>query len=144
MSRSEKKKKKKKSEQEHVRHFLHKTCNRGSFWEFHFVVVQNMCVQKCAARANLLFWLIRPIVFGFFLPFSLPSPLSITQVYILFDQTINIIESFGFSSGTGNIWTHNWPVPNISGAPVSHRYRGATSSNPVELLNFFQASYAIA
>ena len=27
-----------KSEQ---RHFLHKTCNPGSFWQFHVVVVQN-------------------------------------------------------------------------------------------------------
>ena len=27
-------------------------------------------------------------------PFSLPSPLSITRFYILFEQTINIIESF--------------------------------------------------
>ena len=23
------------------RHFLHKTCNPGSFWQFHVVVVQN-------------------------------------------------------------------------------------------------------
>ena len=23
------------------RHFLHKTCNPGSFWKFHVVVVQN-------------------------------------------------------------------------------------------------------
>ena len=29
----------KKSELEHVRHFLHKTCNLGRFWKFHFVVV---------------------------------------------------------------------------------------------------------
>ena len=43
----------KKSEQEHVRHFLHK-----SFWKFHVVVVQNnskeMYKKKCAARAKLL------------------------------------------------------------------------------------------
>ena len=33
----------KKSEREHVRHFLHKTCNYivGSFWKFHLVVVKN-------------------------------------------------------------------------------------------------------
>ena len=32
----------------------------------------------------------------FFSPFSLPSPLSITRFYILFWQTIKIIESFAF------------------------------------------------
>ena len=31
----------KKSEQEHVQHFLHKTCKVGSFWKFHVAVVQN-------------------------------------------------------------------------------------------------------
>ena len=53
----------KKSEREHVRHFLHKTCNYvvGSFWKFHLVVVKNngkeMLVQKkCAAHAKLLFF----------------------------------------------------------------------------------------
>ena len=30
---------KKRSELEHVRHFLHKTCNLGRFWKFHVVVV---------------------------------------------------------------------------------------------------------
>ena len=29
----------KKSELEHVRHFLHKTCNLGRFWKFHVVIV---------------------------------------------------------------------------------------------------------
>ena len=52
-----------KSEREHVRHFLHKTCNYivGSFWKFHLVVFKNnrkeMSVQKkCAAHAKLLFF----------------------------------------------------------------------------------------
>ena len=45
----------------------------------------------------------------------------------------------------GNIWTHNWPTPNVSGfiaqlVRASHRYRDVTGSNPVEVLNFFQAS----
>ena len=53
-------------------------------------------VQKnCAARAKLLFLLIRPIVV-FHRSSALPSPLSITRFYILFEQTINIIESFAF------------------------------------------------
>ena len=36
--------------------------------------------RKCAARAKLLFLLIRPI--AVFSPFSLPSPISITRFYI--------------------------------------------------------------
>ena len=56
---------------------------------------QRNVQKKCAARAKLLFLLIRPI--AVFSPFSLPSPLSITRFYILFEQTINIIESFAFS-----------------------------------------------
>ena len=46
----------------------------------------------------------------------------------------------------GNIWTHNWPAPNISGfiaQLVEHRTgnRVVTGSNLVEVLNFFfQAS----
>ena len=50
---------------------------------------QRNVPKKCAARAKLLFLLIRPIVV--FSPSSLPSPLSITRFYILFEQTINII-----------------------------------------------------
>ena len=66
----------KKCEREHVRHFLQKTCN----WKFHVF-----------SRAK------RPIVI--FSPFSFPSPLGITRFYILFQQTLNIIESFAFSPG---------------------------------------------
>ena len=45
----------------------------------------------------------------------------------------------------GNIWTHNWPAPNVSGfiaQLVEHRTGNCqvTGSNPVEVLNFFQAS----
>ena len=44
-----------------------------------------------------------------------------------------------------NIWTHNWPAPNVSdfiAQLVEHRTgnREVTGSNPVEVLNFFQAS----
>ena len=49
----------------------------------------------------------------------------------------------------GNIWTRNWQAPNISGFIAQlvrawHRYCKVMGSNPVEVLNFFQASYAIA
>ena len=44
----------------------------------------------------------------------------------------------------GNIWTHNWPAPNISGfiAQLVEHHTGnreVMGSNPVEVLNFFQA-----
>ena len=58
---------------------------------------QRNVQKKCAARAKL-FLLIRPIVVFHRSP-ALPSPLSITRFYILFEQTINIIESFAFSPG---------------------------------------------
>ena len=47
---------------------------------------------------KVAFLLIRPIVVFHRSP-ALPSPLSITLFYILFEQTINIIESFAFSPG---------------------------------------------
>ena len=49
-------------------------------------------VQSC------FFLLIRPIVVFHPSP-ALPSPLSVTRFYILFEQTVNIIESFAFSPG---------------------------------------------
>ena len=86
------------SEREYVRYFLHKLrfledsrCSRAK-------QRQRNVQKKCAARAKLLFLLIRPIVVFHHSP-ALPSPLSITQFYILFEQTINIIESFPFSPG---------------------------------------------
>ena len=45
----------------------------------------------------------------------------------------------------GNIWTFNWPAPNISGfivQLVEHR-TSVTGSNPVKVLIFFQVSYTI-
>ena len=59
---------------------------------------QRNVQKKCAARAKLLFLLIRPIVVFHHSP-VLPSPLNITRFYILFEQTINIIGSFAFSPG---------------------------------------------
>ena len=84
-------------ENERQQHFLHKTCNQevsGSPRCSRAKQRQRNVQKKCAARAKLLFLLIRPVVV--FLPFSLPSPLSISRFYILFEQTINIIEIFAF------------------------------------------------
>ena len=49
--------------------------------------------NKCAASAKSFFCQLDLL---FFSPFSFPSPLSITRFYILFWQTIKIIESFAF------------------------------------------------
>ena len=57
---------------------------------------QRKIQNKCAACAKLFFSLIRPLVI-FHRSLALPSPLSITQFYILFERTVNIIESFAFS-----------------------------------------------
>ena len=49
---------KKKSEQEHVRHFLHKTCYQevsGSFTLQSCKTTAKKCTKKCAAHAKLLF-----------------------------------------------------------------------------------------
>ena len=72
-----------------------------SFWKFQVVFVQNngtemntksvLHVQSC-----FFFLLIRPIAVFHRSP-VLPSPLSITRFYILFEQTINIIESFALT-----------------------------------------------
>ena len=50
---------------------------------------QRNVQKKCAALAKLLFLLIRPIVVFHRSP-ALPSQLSITRVYIFFEQTINM------------------------------------------------------
>ena len=92
---------KKKSEQEHVQHFLNKTCNQevsGRFTSQSCKTTAKKCTKKCAARAKLLFCSLDLLLF-FFLPFSLPSPLSIIRFYILFEQTIKIIESVALSPG---------------------------------------------
>ena len=91
---------KKKLTKEHVRHFLQKTCNQEVSGRFRVVVVQNKgkeMYKKVCSTCKVAFLLIRPIVV--FSRFSLPSPLSITRLYILFEQTINITQSFAFSSG---------------------------------------------
>ena len=60
---------------------------------------QRNVQKKCAARAKLLFLLIRPIVVFHHSP-ALPSPLSITQLYSFLNKLqICIIESFAFSAG---------------------------------------------
>ena len=48
----------KNSEQEHVPHFLHKTCNQEVFGRFTLQsckTTAKKCTKKCAARAKLLF-----------------------------------------------------------------------------------------
>ena len=60
---------------------------------------QRNVQKKCAARAKLLFCYI-DLLFFFHRSSALPSPLSITLFYVLFEQTIiNIIENLAFSPG---------------------------------------------
>ena len=54
--------------------------------------------KKVCCTCKVAFLLMRPIVVFHRSP-ALPSPLSITGCYILFEQTINVIESFAFSPG---------------------------------------------
>ena len=105
MSGSTEKKKKKKTYTQKNTYDVFSTRKRvtRNFLEFsvHIVVVQNngkeMYKKVCCACKVAFLSIIRPIVV--FSPFSLPSPLSTTRFYILFEQTINIIESFAFSPG---------------------------------------------
>ena len=55
---------------------------------------QRNVFKKVCCTLKVRFLLPRPIVFS---PFSLPLPDSFTRFYILFQQTINIIENFAFS-----------------------------------------------
>ena len=54
--------------------------------------------KKVCCMCKVAFSLIRPIVV-FHCSLALPSLLSITRFYILFEQTLDIIESFAFSPG---------------------------------------------
>ena len=93
-----------KSEQEHltydIRHSVHKTCISSTKRVTRKFLEVLRCsrakqgqrnVQKMGCTWKVAFLLIRPIIV--FSPFSLPSPLSITRFYILFEQTMNIIEA---------------------------------------------------
>ena len=53
--------------------------------------------KKLCCTCKVAFLLIRPIVLFHRSP-PLPSPLSMTRFYVLFEQTFNIIENFAFSS----------------------------------------------
>ena len=67
MSDSERKKK---SEQEHVRHFLHKTCNEeevsGSFTLQSCKTTAKKCTKKVCCCAKLLFFLLDLLLVFFF------------------------------------------------------------------------------
>ena len=59
---------------------------------------QRNTFKKVCCTCIVAFSLIRPIVVFHCSP-ALPSPLSITRFYILFEKTINIIDRFAFSPG---------------------------------------------
>ena len=60
------------------------------------ILCKNKMYKKIVLHVRSAFLLIRPAV-AFHRSPALPSPLSITRLYILFEQTVNIIESFAFS-----------------------------------------------
>ena len=75
-----------KVKQEHVRHFLHITCNQEVSWRLTLQSCKTTA-KKCAKKKrsalhgqSCFFFLIRPIVV--FSKFSLHSPLSFTRFYI--------------------------------------------------------------
>ena len=77
-----------------------KTCNQDvseSFTLYSCKTKAEKCTKQVCCKCKVVFLLSRPIVV--FSPFSFPSPLSMTRFYILFDQTIKIIESLAFSPG---------------------------------------------
>ena len=63
--------------------------------------------------SKVTFLLIRPIVV--FSPFSFPLPLSITQFYILLEQTINITESFALALAKSIYYIS---VTSVKGTPI--------------------------
>ena len=90
MSSSEKKVNKNSYDISYIKNFLAVShCSRAK---------QRHYTKKVCCTCKVAFLLIRPIVVFHRSP-ALPSPLSITRFYILFEQTINIIESFAFSPG---------------------------------------------
>ena len=74
------------SEQEYKKLFLGKTCNKevsGSFALWLCKTMAMKCTIKVCCMCKVVFVLIRST--DFFWPFLLPSPLSITRFYILFE-----------------------------------------------------------
>ena len=59
---------------------------------------QRNVLKKVCCTCKVAFLRIRPIAVCHRSP-ALPSPLSITRFYNLFEQTFNIIESFAFNPG---------------------------------------------
>ena len=57
------------------------------------------CTRIVCCTCKVAFLLIIDLLLFFHRSPALPSPLSITRFYILFEQAINIIESFAFSPG---------------------------------------------
>ena len=93
MSGSEKKKK-----QKQVRHFFIKRLTRN-FMEVSRCICAKQRQRNEQKKVHFFaaFLLLDPLLF--FRRSRLTLPLSITRFYILFEQTINIIESLAFSPG---------------------------------------------
>ena len=69
------------------------------FWKLHVVVMQNNgkeMYKKSVLHVQSCFFAHQTYCCPYHRSLALPLPLSITQCYILFEQTINIIECFAF------------------------------------------------
>ena len=116
---------------------------------------RHWCNKKCAKKTLLeLYHLIWLVYFPFFFSdfFTQLHKLGSLRRSFLHFHFISVVHIWYISYIInthffhGNIWTHNWPAPNVSGfiaQLAEHRTgnREVTGSNPVEVLNFFfQAS----
>ena len=71
---------------------------RFGFWKFHVVVVQNNGKEMYKKSVlHVLFCSLDLLFFFFTVLVAFDSPLSITRFYILFEQSITIIENFAFA-----------------------------------------------
>ena len=92
-------------------------CNRAKQW-------QRNVQKKLCSSCKVAFLLIRPYVVFHRSP-ALPSPLAITRFYILFGQTLNIIESFPFNPSLpadvlwGSFVTHSFLPHGRLNKPIS-------------------------
>ena len=89
---------------------------------------QRNVQKKVCCSCKVASLLIRPLVVFHCSP-ALPLPLSITRFYLLFEQTINIIESFAFALAKSIYYYYNKPNPYLRSAlihstdiPIHGRY----------------------
>ena len=131
------------------KHTIHQTLTTWRF-KLSVLILLNPETLNMSARAD--YWASTEQVLNFFqLLYAIAKIAIITARIILLwfhirsSHMIYFICIIHLHIFHGNIWTQNWPAPNVSGfiaqlVRASHRYREVTGSSPVQVLNFFQAS----